>query len=203
MRSLLVCLMLACGAIAGEEPGRELAAGMFLIANRNLPDPNFSETVVLLLEYNSKGALGLVINEPTKISLAKLFDEVPSAKQRSDVAYIGGPVQFGVVHALMRSKTKPQEARQVFGDVYVVNTRAELEKALQAKLDPSSFRAYMGYSGWGPGQLDKEMLYKSWIILRADADSVFDPKPEEVWNKLVKRTKLQMAIRPQRRRSAD
>jgi putative transcriptional regulator len=191
--------MALCGALplAAQAGGRlnGLAAGRLLVASRNLPDPNFAETAVLLVHYDEKGAMGLVINRPTGIPLSRLLRELKEAKGRPDEVYAGGPVGRTGVLALLRSSTKPEEARHVFADVYLISTKTLLEKALAAGTNPHALRVYLGYAGWTAGQLEREVELGTWHILRGEAGLVFDPDPGSVWTRLIRRTNLQIVRR--------
>ena len=92
-----------------DVPGfrEELAKGKFLVASRRLGDPNFSETVVLLIEYGPEGAVGLVINRPSNVKLSTVFPDVKELKQRKDTIYVGGPVAVNQMLMLIRSAQAP------------------------------------------------------------------------------------------------
>lgn len=180
-------------AQAGPRAG-DLAPGKFLIAHRSLLDPNFTRTVVLLARYSENGAMGLIVNRPTKVALSRALDGLKDAKTRSDPVYLGGPVEIGGVVALLRSRAKPDDARLVFADVYLLSTKASLEKALAAGVESSALRAYLGYSGWGAGQLEHEIELGSWLLWRGDPATVFDPDPETVWSRLIQKTESRIAL---------
>ena len=172
-------------AVRAEEP----AAGKFLVAARGLPDPNFAETVVLLTSYSSKGAMGVIINRPTRVSVDSLFPGNKATKHRAEKAFWGGPVEGDAVLALTRTQN-PIGARLVMGDVYLISTKQSLEKALET---PGAVRLYMGYAGWGAGQLEREMKIRSWHVLRMDPAFVFDTEPDAIWPKLIQRTDVFLA----------
>src|SRR5947208_5720520 len=88
---------------------KELGAGKILVASRDLSDPNFAETVVLLVHYDEEGVLGLILNRRTEVPISRLFREL-RAKGRTDPVYAGGPVRKTAVLALLRSDHKPEEA---------------------------------------------------------------------------------------------
>src|SRR5262249_38300799 len=129
-----------------------LAKGKFLVASRRLGDPNFAETVVLLIEYGDSGAMGVVINRPTEAPLATLLPEVKGLQQ-TDAVYLGGPVGRNQMIILVRSGNQPQESLQVFADVYTIAGRAALQQLIDQVGKSAKFRAYLGYAGWAPGQL--------------------------------------------------
>ena len=164
----------------------DVMPGKFLVASRYLDDPNFSRTVVLILHHDKSGTVGLVINRATDKRLSSVLD-LKQAVGRNDPVYAGGPVARTGVRALMRSRVKVEDARPVLGDVYVVTNRNVLERALAGS---AAVRVYFGYCGWAAGQLDRELLGKAWHVMPGDAEIVFDPDPESVWQRLIKRTEL-------------
>jgi putative transcriptional regulator len=185
-----------CGLAPVPAPAQapELAAGSFLVASRDLGDPNFSETVILLLRYDEEqGAMGLIVNRRTDLPLSRVFEDVKSAKGRKDLAYMGGPVEPGDVLALLKSSAKLEDADRVFGNVYLISDKDLLEKTFADKAEPGVFHVFLGYAGWGPGQLEHEVDLGAWHILPADAASVFDADPESVWPRLIRRTELRIA----------
>ena len=104
-----------------------------------------------------------------------------------------GPVDLAAVRALLRSKTKPEGAQKVFGDVYLVSSKPLLEKALSEGKDSSALHVYLGYAGWGAGQLEAEVKIGAWYIFRGDAEAVFASDPDSVWLRLFRRRELQIA----------
>jgi putative transcriptional regulator len=170
-----------------------LAAGKFLVAPRQALDPNFANTVVFLVRYDETGALGLVINRPTKVPISKLFQDSKVARQIVDPAYAGGPVQEDAILALSRSDKKLDGAALVIDNVYLLSTRHTLDRILSTKPGPSNLRIYVGYTGWGPGQLDHEMDLDVWLVVPGEAGSIFDPDPKAVWPRLVDRAELRFA----------
>jgi putative transcriptional regulator len=174
-------------------PVNKLGAGKFLVARRDLPDPNFAESVVVLIQYDRKGAMGFIINRRTKVEVSRLFQGLKLAAGRKDPVYMGGPVGIEGVLGLLRTATKPEDARPVFPDIYVVSSKETLEKALSAGGDPNSLRIYLGYSGWGAGQLEGEVELGMWHIFEADPAVIFEPDPSRLWERLVKQTELRIA----------
>lgn len=172
----------------------QLAPGMFLVASRDLGDPNFARAVVLLLHYDDEnGALGLIVNRRTDVPLSKVFAELKEAKDRSDSIYIGGPVETGSVLALLKSASKLKDAEPVFGDVYLVNSKTLLAKTLAAGVEASQFHAFLGYAGWAREQLENEVELGAWHVMPADAGNVFHSDPDSVWERLIRRTEMRIA----------
>ncbi len=169
-------------------PAYGLARGMFLIASRELADPNFSESVVLLLEYDAQGALGLIVNRPTQVALTDLLPDIDELKERQDVVYVGGPVSKNRIVLLMRSSEHPRGAGRVFADTYVSSSMDTLKHAVELSREGGSFHAYVGYAGWGPGQLDNEVSRGDWHISPAEEAIVFDRAADQIWPELIKKS---------------
>jgi putative AlgH/UPF0301 family transcriptional regulator len=194
--SKFVFLALLCGLepVPGSAQAPDLAAGNFLVSSRGLGDPNFSETVVLLLRYDDEqGAMGLIVNRRGEVPLSRVFQDMKQAKGRTDLAYLGGPVEPDNVLALLKSSAKLEDAQRVFASVYLITGKELLEKTLADKAEPGVFHVFLGYAGWGPGQLEHEVELGAWHILPPDAASVFDAEPDSVWPRLIRRTELRIA----------
>jgi putative transcriptional regulator len=173
---------------------RTMLPGKLLVAHRDLPDPNFAETVILVMHYDETGAMGLIINRQTTVPLKRALREFVSAQERSDPVYLGGPVSRTGARALARSATAPAEARHIFADIYVVTGKESLEALLgSAKSGPQTLRVYFGYAGWAPGQLESEIDAGMWHVLGGDPAVVFDLDPASVWSRMIERTEVHVA----------
>lgn len=191
LRRLFLFASLAVCATA-----QEVEVGKLLVAKPELADPNFAETVVLIVHYDSdKGAVGLILNRRTRISLSTIFPQVKSA--RNDPVYAGGPVATETAQAVLRSREKPEGATLVFGDIYASGSKELIEKSVGAGASSSRFRLYVGYAGWGAGQLEHEIEIGGWSVLRANAAIVFDDSPESLWQRLQHATETRIARRNQ------
>lgn len=167
----------------------ELSKGKFLVASRHLRDPNFSQTVILLIDYDWHGAMGLVINRPTEVRLSTVLPEIEELQQRTDTVYRGGPVARGQMLLLIQSGSQPEGSRHVFEDIYLSSSRTVLQGMFADA--GKRFRVYAGYAGWAPGQLDQEVSRGDWHVLQADADTVFDKASSEIWPELIRRSSVQ------------
>ena len=180
-------------AIPREKPGgpgarEKLAKGKFLVASRQLQDPNFRETVVLLLDYSLGGAMGLVINHPSAVKLATVFPDIKELKQRKDIIYVGGPVEVNKMLLLIRSSEMPEGATAVTPGVYISSSWKVLERLMKKKTTKEErFRLFAGYAGWAPSQLDFERTRGDWYVIKADAESVFSENPSALWPELIRR----------------
>ncbi len=158
-----------------------LGKGIFLVASPALRDPNFRQTVVLLCEHNADGALGFVVNRPTAMNLSEVLPQVPIMEAQKHVLYSGGPVQTNQVMLLYRLNQMPEGSHQVLDGVCLGGDFSILDRLLTTESTGERFRAFAGYSGWGPGQLENEMQVGSWITLPADPATVFDREPSSLW----------------------
>ena len=165
----------------------ELAKGKFLVASRRLNDPNFHETVVLLIRYGSNGAVGLVINRPLKAKLSTVFPKFKELEHRKELLYLGGPVEPNKLMLLVRSTKPPEASMPVFSDIYVSSSWKELQRLIKKPEKDERFRIYAGYAGWAPKQLDFELNRGDWHVLNGDAETLFDKKSSEVWKELIQR----------------
>lgn len=162
-----------------------LEKGIFLVAAPSLRDPNFRQTVVLLCEHGAEGALGVVVNRPTAMSISEALPQVPIIEGAGHVLYAGGPVQTNQVMLLYRGEQRPENSHHVFDGVCLGGDVGLVERILTGTPTKESFRAYLGYSGWGPGQLESEMKTGSWITLPADSSIVFEKDPARVWGEIL------------------
>jgi putative transcriptional regulator len=187
MLGLILLLPFAAFAQVDLEP----APGRILIADKDLHDPNFEHTVILLLSYDEdQGAGGVILNRPSETSVSEALKEYPEARGHLDSAYEGGPVETKRVLALLHSKTKVEDADELVPGVYSVGTTKLLRNALAGKLD---IRVFAGYAGWGPGQLEAEVDAGAWHIGRGVATTVFDDDPESLWPRLTRKLDTQIA----------
>jgi putative transcriptional regulator len=190
---ILGAFLLMSGSPAFSQ-SEDLAVGKLLVASRDLGDPNFSKTVILLVHYDEgKGAVGLVINKRTDVPLSKVFGDLKEASKRNDPVYIGGPVELNSVLALLKTSSKPEGANRVFGDVYLISNKDLLTETLASRVEATVFHAYVGYAGWGPNQLEHEVDLGAWHIMPADAGTVFHADPDSLWERLIRRTETQIA----------
>jgi putative transcriptional regulator len=161
------------------------AKGRFLVASRSLSDPNFAQTVVLLLVYEARGAMGVVINRPSHVPLASALPELDELRRRKDPVFFGGPVALDAALMLVRSTARPQDAQAIVKDVYLSGSRAVLRQAVRGTGKRNRLRVYAGHAGWGAGQLDHEIGRGDWFVTDADPASIFELSPDDVWPRLI------------------
>ena len=165
-----------------------LANGVFLVAKPDLLDPNFRETVVLITQPEvGGGPIGVIINRPLGARLSEIYPRASGIPVQFDALYSGGPVQRGRVFYILRSTERPEYSLPVLKDVYLSGDRGLLEKIAHGELKVPAFRAYLGYTGWAPRQLQAEIAAGGWYVVEADADTIFSSDPGAIWPELIKR----------------
>ncbi|TWT77323.1 hypothetical protein Pla123a_19830 [Posidoniimonas polymericola] len=164
-------------------------AGHLLTASRDLRDPNFQRTVVLLLEHGEQGALGVVLNRTGDSSVAEVWDHIDAEPCDCDqLMNIGGPVQ-GPLIALHTSEVLGE--KQVLPGLYMSLQRGSID--LLVRQDEHEFRLYSGNSGWGGGQLEEELEAGGWLTTPARRDEVF-ADPDELWRSVTSRIGLEIML---------
>jgi putative transcriptional regulator len=172
------------------------AKGRFLVASRSLSDPNFAHAVVLLLVYEESGAMGVVINRPSHIPLASALPELDELRRRADPVFFGGPIALDAALMLVRSTARPRDAQAIVKDVYLSGSRAVLRQAARGAGKRNRLRVYAGHAGWGAGQLDQEIGRGDWVVTEADAASIFELSPDDVWPRLIEHVSGQWTRAP-------
>jgi len=157
---------------------------ILLVARAELPDSNFKDSVVLVMNNIGPAPLGIIINRPTRIAISHLFPDLERVAQLDDRVYFGGPVEIASVSFIFRAETPPKHATQVLDGIYVSTNRELLLKLLARDKPMEGLRIFIGYSGWAPGQLQSEIARGDWTLAPAEADAVFDKKSEHPWPEL-------------------
>jgi putative transcriptional regulator len=156
----------------------------FLIAMPSLADPNFFQTVTYICEHNADGAMGIVINRPLDMTLAEIFAHMNIPVQHeafgSQPVYLGGPVQTERGFVIHRPVGSWQGTLAVTPHIGLTASRDVLE-AIANGAGPERSLVALGYAGWGPGQLEQEMVANAWLSGPADPDILFELAAEQRW----------------------
>ena len=155
-------------------PPASLSRGCLLVASPRLLDPNFARTVVLVISHDAEGSFGLVLNRPLGAVLGDVLPDVADGG-RSIPVHQGGPVQTDLAHFV--SRCSAGETSLLPG----VSVGISLEELLEQAAGGQPVRCFVGYSGWGAGQLEAETVEGSWIVAPARAEHVFDVPPDRLW----------------------
>ncbi len=161
--------------------------GSFLIANPVLPDPNFSRTVVLLCNHNDEGSFGLVVNRKSDLKAREMFPENSLLQSYDREVFIGGPVSQSQVFYLVRHAGPLAELEEICPGVHLGMSWEHLEDLYPRLEEPNEdLRFFLGYSGWGAGQLAGEMDQRSWLVSQATEAFVFAPEVKTIWREVVR-----------------
>ena len=182
-RSLALCALLLLFATPWPSTADEAKplTAILIRARAELPDPNFADSVVLVMNNLGPGPVGVIINRPTQLSLARLFPDLGHLAQQHDKVYFGGPIDLGSVWFLFRASTRPAHAIEACSGVYFSANRDLLLRLLNRDKPMDGLRIFIGYSGWGPGQLESEIARGDWTLERAESDAIFNRKSEHPW----------------------
>lgn len=159
------------------------SAGKLLIAEPFLADPGFSRTVVLLCEHGAEGSIGFVLNRPSSNSLLDLLPELdhPSLK-----IFEGGPVQHDTLHVIHRMP-EVMGGVEIMPGIFWGGSYNDLIRVIENNtLSADQLRLFIGYSGWGSGQLEEELKEGAWLVADTGADLIFDTESTRVWQDSIR-----------------
>lgn len=198
MASLFLAALLVLTAAAdglAQSSGRRSLTGRLLVATDTMRDPRFSRTVIYIVRHRADGAFGLVVNLPLgevpfEMALRPFGLEVPPGSGEVRVHY-GGPVEErrGFV---LHSRDWTGEGTTVIDDDFAVTDDPRVLQAIANKAGPRRALFCLGYTGWGPGQLDAELTTGAWGVAPADARLVFDEDPQQKWIEATTRRLLDL-----------
>ena len=190
---LFVLALLVPSVVRADET--PIANGVFLLAKPDMADPNFRDTVVLITEPEvGGGPIGVIINRPAGVRLSEAVPELGEVPEKFDQIFGGGPVEGNRILYLVRTDEPPKHGLRVLDDVYLSGDRELLQKIVRGETTVTAFRAFAGYAGWAPDQLQTEIAREGWFVIKADADTIFAKDPEKVWPRLMHRIKRVMAL---------
>jgi len=162
----------------------EFLSNQLLIAMPAMVDPNFSQTVTLICEHSSKGALGLVLNRPLPMKLSDVFEQLSldaaDARIGQQPVLRGGPVQTDRGFVVHRQGGSWDSTLKVSEQIQVTTSRDILAAMARGEGPPNAFIA-LGYAGWDAGQLEQEILANAWLSAPADDEVIFNLPFEDRW----------------------
>ncbi len=162
----------------------EVDRGTLLLADPFLSDGTFDRSVILICEHNETGTMGFILNNKTEYHLPDVLEDLSDANQD---LYIGGPVQQNTLHYLHRIGPVIQNAFQVTNHIYWGGNFDQLKVNAQLKtIDPGDIRFFLGYTGWGKGQLEAEIADGTWLAFNGHEFDFFDIPPKELWRSVLK-----------------
>jgi putative transcriptional regulator len=171
-------------------------AGRLLVAAPVLTDPHFARTVVLLLDHDEEGTVGLVLNRPSHVPVGAVLPVWDGRTTGTDVLFTGGPVSEDSALALGLlpgpfDGPEPDGFRRVSGPFGLVDLETDPDTTV-ARLD--ALRIYAGYAGWGPGQLDDEIAEGAWYVVDGGPDDAFSQSPDDLWQRVLRRQQGDLAF---------
>lgn len=171
----------------------EWETGRLLVATPMLDDPNFERVVILVLDHDDEGALGVVLNRASSITVRDTLEAWVDLAADPPVVFGGGPVEPTAVVALGRAAAgvAPDGWTPILGDVRLVDL--DVDPVLAAS-DLRHIRLFAGYAGWAPGQLEDEIDQGAWFVVDAEPEDVFTTDPDRLWNDVLRRQPDDLAL---------
>jgi putative transcriptional regulator len=174
----------------------ENLTGHFIIAETELQDPNFVESVVLIIEHNDEGAFGLVVNRALGLSIGEVIEDASESPAKELPVHLGGPVQQDhvfILHHDLPELTKSEFSKSACPEVtFEPDGKRVLDFLDQVSENHRNelfdrIRFYGGYAGWGSGQIELELNENSWIIIPAQKALIFSNDIESVWKDALRK----------------
>jgi putative transcriptional regulator len=166
---------------------RRLAPGLIL-AMPQLQDPNFERSVVLMVEHSQEGSFGLILNQPSDLRIVDVLSTLSMEWHGNpdEVVFSGGPVMPRTGWVLHEPRNLPsEEGRVEIATGIVLSTSPERLRAL-AQEPPARMRFVLGFSGWGPAQLESELASGAWITAEVTPELAFETPAEEMWETVLR-----------------
>ncbi|MDK9707830.1 MAG: YqgE/AlgH family protein [Desulforhopalus sp.] len=163
--------------------GENSLAGTFLVSTPQMPDPRFEEHVIYICAHNEDGAMGVAINQPNRaFSLAEVLRgaNLPIPECELPPVYIGGPVDLESAFILYLSEYSAEHRLDVSETVSLTRETKVLEDIAKGR-GPEKFLFLLGYTGWGPGQLERELMENGWLSVPANDEIIFNSPDEFKW----------------------
>jgi len=181
---LAICVLLGALGFSNDALSAEQDA-VFLVASKQMDDPRFVESVILVAHRDKGGALGLILNRPTKFSVDHLFQGDPLGIGSGASLFFGGPVSPNSIFFLFKSSEPQERAVRAFGQTYLSSDPKLLREKLNQPKGHEELRVFFGYTGWAPGQLDFEIQQGSWHVVPAEESLLFRPDSASIWRELI------------------
>jgi putative AlgH/UPF0301 family transcriptional regulator len=174
--------MLASTVVIAGKPQNPSAKAFFLVASRNMPDPVFQQSVILMLPAEEPPLVaGVIINKPTDVTLSNLFKQPLARENRNQKVYFGGPVELTGPLLVIRTSRPPKQATQLWDNVYAIADIGAIAAALQDSHYVNDTRLFLGRAQWAQEQLRGELLEGAWTVVPVRTDLLFDHDSAKVW----------------------
>lgn len=190
---LMILAMSSTSALAEGRLTASVGRGAILVANPSMEDPNFHHTVLLIVEHGRGGTVGVILNRPTDVLLSEVLPDLVILKGTPHRLFTGGPVERTQLVLLFRLMDPRPDTRSIVDGIYM-GTPTVLERMLTQPRPTEAFRAFSGFAGWAPGQLEYELLDQAWGVLPADSLNIFDKDPATLWKDAIRLLQLPRSI---------
>ncbi|KGO34405.1 MAG: YqgE/AlgH family protein [Desulfoprunum sp.] len=157
--------------------------GSFLVSTPRMPDPRFEEQVILICAHNNEGAMGVAVNKPNPaFSLSEILNgaHLPIPEKKLPPVYVGGPVELESAFILYQSDYQTEYRLEISPTISLSRETKVLEDIARGR-GPEKFLFLLGYTGWGPGQLEQELVSDGWLTVPASDHIIFDTPDEFKW----------------------
>lgn len=164
-------------------PAKRSLTSILIVAQDVVSDPNFGGSIVVVMNDLGPAPVGIIINRPMPVPVSRLFPKLKRLAQVHAKVFYGGPVEFGTLWYLFRAKSAPAHALsfRVCDGVYLSSDQKLLLELLDRTKPMDGLRLFIGHAGWAPRQLQSEIQGGAWLPRKADADSIFNAKPQLPW----------------------
>ncbi len=169
---------------AGAQAPAPADATVFLVAAPGFRDPEYRQTVLIASPTTSGGHIGVIINKPTRRSLASLFPEHEPSKKVVEPVFFGGPFSTSALVAVVRGERPGVGSLLIMSNLYLAINVNTIDKIIEDR--PTDARFYVGYVGWRPGELRREIDRGLWYVLNPDANTVFRKDTDHLWEELLR-----------------
>lgn len=185
---MIAGLVLACAAASPVLAQAQEEQAVFLVAHPMFRDLDYRQTVLIAAPAPTGGHVGVILNRPTRRSLGSLFPEHEPSKKVVEPVYYGGPFSRGALVALVRSGTAPGAGSvPIMKDLFMAFRANTIDRVIEST--PNEARYYVGYVGWRPGELRREIERGLWSVIDADLEEVFRKDTEGMWEDLLQQTR--------------
>ena len=182
---LLIALSLGmCGAAYGQAAPVNDEDTVFLVAHPSFRDAGYFHTVLIAAPIPSGGHIGVIINRPTNRSLVSFFPEHEPSKKVAEPVRYGGPFSPGALVAVIKTESNPGVGTlKLMNNLYIAFRAATIDKVIETT--PNEARYFVGYVGWRPGELKREIERGLWSVVNANPETVFQKDTSGLWDEMI------------------
>jgi len=169
--------------------------GQFLLAMPGMQDPRFRQTISFMVEHTDEGAMGIVINTPSKVTWKEVFEQLSlqdASLRGGETVLLGGPMSPEQGFVLHGAGVRFDSTLEINGEISLTASRDIIE-SLATGRGPDDVLLALGYAGWGPGQLEQELVENAWLTLPAEPEILFATPWQKRWHTAAARHGIDMS----------